>query len=124
MAFSGVVFTLESTIHVFSSSQELQHRLGQAKYIIDPVMMEVVFLASRMCRPLLIEGPSGCGKTELAYSLATAADTVVERIQCYQGIREEKTIGKFDEGLQQLFLAIQDRQLVISRATCELTCTR
>jgi MoxR-like ATPase len=79
--------------------------------MIDRVTLEVVFLASRMHKPLLIEGPPGCGKTQLAYAIAIAADTVVERVQCYQGITEEKIIGKFDEALQRLFLEVQGKQL-------------
>ena len=96
---------------MFSSSEELAHKLRAARYVVDSVTLEVVFLASRMHKPLLIEGPPGCGKTELAYALATAADGVVERIQCYQGITEEKIIGKFDETLQRLFLRSQRKQL-------------
>ena len=38
-------------------------------------------MAGRMHKPLLVEGPPGCVKTELAYALAEAADTVVERLQ-------------------------------------------
>src|SRR5208337_4762852 len=69
--------------------------------------VEVVYLAARMRKPLLVEGPPGCGKTELAYAVAAAANTVVERLQCYVGITEEKVIGKFDEALQKLFLDTQ-----------------
>ena len=89
---------------MFSSASELAHKLRAARYIVDPVTLEVVYLAARMHKPLLVEGPPGCGKTELAYAVAAAANTVVERLQCYVGITEEKVIGRFDEALQKLFL--------------------
>jgi len=96
---------------VFSSADELAKKLRAARYIIDPVTLDVVYLAARMQKPLLVEGPPGCGKTELAYAVATAANTVVERLQCYVGITEEKIIGKFDEALQKLFLETQANNL-------------
>jgi MoxR-like ATPase len=96
---------------MFSSVDELARKLRAARYIIDPVMLSVVYLAARMQKPLLIEGPPGCGKTELAYAVAEAAGAVVERLQCYVGISEEKAIGKFDEALQKLFLETQGESL-------------
>jgi MoxR-like ATPase len=96
---------------VFSSAKELSEKLRTARYIIDPVTLSVVYLAARMKKPLLIEGPPGCGKTELAYAISEAAGTVVERLQCYVGISEEKAIGKFDEALQKLFLETQSESL-------------
>jgi len=47
-------------------------------------------------------------KNRAAYAVAAAADTTVERLQCYEGITEEKAIGKFDESLQSLFLETQE----------------
>jgi MoxR-like ATPase len=89
---------------MFSSPRDLADRLLAARYVIDETVLSVIYLAAEMHRPLLIEGPPGCGKTELAYAVARAAQTAVERLQCYIGINEDKAIGKFDEALQQLFL--------------------
>ena len=96
---------------MFSSPEELSAKLREARYVIDRVTVEVVYLAALMQKPLLVEGPPGCGKTELAYAVAAAAGTVIERLQCYEGINEEKAIGKFDAALQRLFLQIQAEHL-------------
>ena len=93
--------------NVFSSLDDLGQRLEAAKYVIDPVTLQVVYLAARMQKPIIVEGPPGCGKTALAQTIAAAGDTVIERLQCYEGINEEKAIGKFDSALQKLFLETQ-----------------
>src|SRR6266704_2726253 len=89
---------------MFSSPKDLADKLLATRYVIDPEVLPVIYLATEMRRPLLIEGSPGSGKTELAYSVARAAETIVERLQCYVGINEEKAIRKFDEALQELFL--------------------
>ena len=96
---------------MFTSVEKLAQGLRDAQYVVDPVTLEVVYLAAKMQKPLLVEGPPGCGKTELAYAVAAAAGTTVERLQCYEGITEEKAIGKFDESLQKLFLETQKELL-------------
>ena len=96
---------------MFLSPGEIADKLKRARYVIDPNMLQVVYLAARMHKPILLEGPPGCGKTELAYAIAAAGDTVVERLQCYEGITEEKAIGRFDQALQRLYLETQGREV-------------
>src|SRR5438445_12700711 len=76
-----------------------------------------------MHKPLLVEGPPGCGKTELAYAIAAAAETVVERVQCYQGITEEKIIGKFDEDVQRCFWRLKASNSVMGGVRSEIVST-
>jgi len=98
---------------VFSSLQELEGGLRASGYIADSVATTMVYLAARLQKPLLLEGPAGSGKTELAYAVANAADTTVERLQCYEGINEEKAIGKFDEPLQRLCVELKAKSVSV-----------
>jgi MoxR-like ATPase len=92
---------------VFSSLEEVNARLRATGYIADPIATTTVHLAAALHKPLLLEGPAGSGKTQLAYAVAEAAQTTVERLQCYEGINEEKAIGKFDEPLQRLCVELR-----------------
>jgi len=81
--------------------------LRKSGYIADPVAITTVYLSAKLHKPLLLEGPAGGGKTQLAYAVAEAAQTAVERLQCYEGIGEDKAIGKFDESLQRLCVELK-----------------
>jgi len=92
---------------MFSSVEKLDQGLRISGYIADAVTSIIVYLASQLHKPVIVEGPAGSGKTQLAYAVAAAARTTVERLQCYQGINEEKAIGKFDEALQRLCVELK-----------------
>jgi MoxR-like ATPase len=94
---------------VFESSEQVHHALSEVGYLTDRVTATAVYLAAKLKKPLLLEGPAGSGKTELSYAVARAADTQVERLQCYEGITEDKAIGKFDESLQRLYVEMAAR---------------
>jgi MoxR-like ATPase len=98
---------------VFPSLQELEGGLRASGYIADSIATTTVYLAARLQKPLLLEGPAGSGKTQLAYAVADAADTTVERLQCYEGINEEKAIGKFDEPLQRLCVELKAKSVSV-----------
>lgn len=92
---------------MFSSLGILERGLRESGYIADSVATTTVYLAAKLHKPLLLEGPAGSGKTQLAYAVAAAGNTIVERLQCYEGIDEEKAIGKFDEPMQRLCVELK-----------------
>jgi MoxR-like ATPase len=101
---------------MFESFEDLMDRLKATGYFIDPVMTRIVFLAAKLQKPLLLEGPAGSGKTQLAVSVAQAAGTHIERLQCYRGVTEDKAIGRFDESLQRLYMEFSKGQGTIGKA--------
>jgi MoxR-like ATPase len=79
-------------------------------YITDEEVIITVFLSLKLGKPLLIEGAPGVGKTELAKVLAQVFETDLIRLQCYEGLDENKAL--YEWNYQRQLLKIQ-----ISRET-------
>lgn len=89
---------------MFDSVADLSAKLAASGYFIDPIMTMDIFLAGKLRKPVILEGPAGSGKTQLALAVAKAANTHIERLQCYEGLTDKQAIGEFDEGLQRLYM--------------------
>jgi MoxR-like ATPase len=81
---------------------EIGRRLGEAGYLADQRIAQVVFLADRLNKPILVEGPAGVGKTELAKALATISGRRLIRLQCYEGLDESKALYEWNYKKQLL----------------------
>src|ERR687887_2470863 len=88
---------------MFQSVEEVQQRFRDAKYIATRRISTVVYLASRMGRPVLIEGPAGVGKTELAKTLSEISSRPLIRLQCYEGLDEAKALYEWEYAKQLLY---------------------
>ena len=96
---------------MFDSIDDLATKLAATGYFIDPVMTQVVFLAAKLQKPLLLEGPAGVGQNAISrLCCLSRGRTHVERLQCYRGVTEDKAIGRFDEGLQRLYMEFSKGQ--------------
>ena len=87
---------------LFSDPQAVQTALAGIDYLADDRIAQVMYLASRLGKPVLVEGPAGVGKTELAKSLATITNRRLIRMQCYEGLDESKALYEWNYKKQLL----------------------
>jgi MoxR-like ATPase len=88
---------------MFQSVDEVQERFREGRYIASRRISTVVYLATRMGRPVLVEGPAGVGKTELAKTLADIVAARLIRLQCYEGLDEGKALYEWRYAKQLLY---------------------
>jgi MoxR-like ATPase len=78
--------------------------LRSTGYLPSEGLSTVLFLATAMNRPLLLEGEPGTGKTSLAEAWATATGAELIRLQCYEGIEASQALYDWDFPRQILHL--------------------
>ena len=91
---------------LFESVDAVMDALREHGYIADLRLATIVFLVTRLDKPLLVEGPAGVGKTELAKALALISGRRLLRLQCYEGQDETKALYEWDYGKQLLYTQI------------------
>lgn len=85
-----------------NSPASIAAALESVGYLPDDRIPQVVFLADRLDKPILVEGPAGVGKTELAKALARVYDRHLIRLQCYEGLDEAKALYEWNYRKQLL----------------------
>lgn len=88
----------------FTDPAQVVTALRARGYLADERLAQVVFLATRLGKPVLVEGPAGVGKTELAKALAGALGRRLVRLQCYEGLDEARALYEWNYRKQLLRL--------------------
>jgi MoxR-like ATPase len=86
----------------------LTRLLDGVGYLADPGLATALFCAVRLPQPLLLEGEAGVGKTEAAKALATALDTPLVRLQCYEGIDAAEAMYEWNYSRQLLRIRLAE----------------
>ena len=90
------------------SIDEVQDLPSQAELHQRPGLAIPVFLALTLQRPLFLEGEAGVGKTEVAKVLASALDTRLIHLQCYEGLDVNHAVYEWNHTRQILEMRLME----------------
>jgi len=71
-------------------------------YFTNQDLVDIVNASLVLNKPILIEGPAGTGKTYLAKTLSKIFNTELIRLQCHEGIDEDKALYEWNYKKQLL----------------------
>ena len=106
--------------------------LEKIGYYTNQDLVNVVNAARFLNKPLLIEGPAGTGKTYLAKTLSNILDLDFIRLQCHEGIDEDRAVYEWNYKKQLLSIQSKDdnsnlfseeyliKRPLLSALTCEV----
>lgn len=84
--------------------QDLRRGMEAQNYIADEETIVTVYLALRLEKPILVTGAPGVGKTELAKVLSAIFGAQLIRLQCYEGLDENKALYEWNYQRQLLHI--------------------
>lgn len=87
------------------SVSDLMKAMEKEGYICEEELAVTVYLSLALNKPLLVEGAPGVGKTEIAKVLSRVFNTDLIRLQCYEGLDENKAL--YEWNYQRQLLKIQ-----------------
>jgi MoxR-like ATPase len=91
--------------------EDVEALIRAGGYVSEDEITTAIYLALKLHRPLLVEGFAGVGKTEIAKVLATALDTELIRLQCYEGLDTSSALYEWNYAKQILAIRLQEMKV-------------
>lgn len=100
---------------MIASIDEVQALLAGERYLAERGLATSIYLALELQRPLLLEGEAGVGKTEVARALASALETELIRLQCYEGLDIAQAAYEWNYARQLLEVRLMEASGTVDR---------
>lgn len=93
---------------------EFEKALANIGYITEKEdrIALTAYLAVQLEKPILVAGPPGVGKTEIAKALSQVLSASLIRLQCYEGLDENKALYEWNYQRQLLKIQLHKENLL------------
>lgn len=82
---------------------EIASAFDREGFVCSPEVSTTLFLSEALEKPVLLEGPPGVGKTEIAKLWSSFHGAPLIRLQCYEGLDENRALYEWSYGKQMLY---------------------
>jgi len=89
---------------MYESIELIQEGLFENNYVANRDLATIIFLSTKLRKPLFLEGEAGVGKTEVAKVLASMLKIPLIRLQCYEGLDVHNAVYEWDYPRQIIHL--------------------
>ncbi len=94
----------------FQSIEQIMEALSEHSYIADRALATILYLATRLEKPIFLEGEPGVGKTEVGIVMASLMNTKLIRLQCYEGLDISTSLYEWNYPKQLLYINLLNRE--------------
>ena len=84
--------------------------LAASGYVPDESLATLVWMATALERPMLLEGEAGVGKTAIANALSIALDRPLFRLQCHESLDLNQAVYEWNYSKQLLEIRLREAE--------------
>ncbi len=90
--------------------------LAASGYVPDESLATLVWMATALERPMLLEGEAGVGKTAIANALSIALDRPLFRLQCHESLDLNQAVYEWNYSKQLLEIRLREAEKGVGKS--------